>query len=67
MVKDTIARNGLLVVKRSNPLQPFSELIIVPRGVLDGLVTALHIRLDPPIKTSDDTGCKAPFLCIRPN
>ena len=42
----TIARDGLLVVKRSNPLQPSSELIVVPRGVIDGLVTALHIRLD---------------------
>ena len=29
---------------------PYSELIIVPRSVLDGLVTALHIRLDHPSK-----------------
>ena len=42
----TIARDGLLVVKRSNHLQPSSELIVVLRGVIDGLVTALHIRLD---------------------
>ena len=46
----TIARYGPLVVKRSNPLQPSSELIIVPRCVIDGLVTALHFSLDHPSK-----------------
>ncbi|XP_062616881.1 uncharacterized protein LOC134278595 [Saccostrea cucullata] len=46
----TIARDGLLVARRSDPPQPPTELIIVPRSVLDGLVTALHIRLDHPTK-----------------
>lgn len=46
----TIAKDGLLVARRSDPLQPPAELIIVPRSVLDGLVTALHIRLDHPTK-----------------
>ena len=41
----TIARDGLLVVKRNDPLSPTRECIIVPRNVLDGLVTALHIQL----------------------
>ena len=41
-----IARDGLLVVKRNDPLSPTRECIIVPRKVLDGLVTALHIQLD---------------------
>ena len=44
----TIARDGLLVVKRNDPLSPTRECIIVPRKVLDGLVTALHIQLDHP-------------------
>ena len=46
----TIGKDGLLVVPRKDPLSPSSELIIVPRSVLDGLVTALHIRLDHPSK-----------------
>ena len=46
----TIARDALLVVPRSDPLQPATDLIIVPRSVLDGLVTALHLRLNHPSK-----------------
>ena len=46
----SIAKDGLLVVPRTDPLQPSFELIIVPRDVLDGLVTAMHIRLDHPSK-----------------
>jgi hypothetical protein len=38
-----ISRDGLLVVDRTDPFHPSIELIIVPRSVLDGLVTALHI------------------------
>lgn len=37
----TIARDGLLVARSSDPLQPPTELIIVPHSLLDGLVTAL--------------------------
>ena len=42
----SIARDGISVVCRNDPLVPSSELIIVPRSVLHGLVTALHIKLD---------------------
>ncbi|XP_069110407.1 uncharacterized protein [Argopecten irradians] len=44
----SIAKDGLVVVRRNDPLQPSTELIVVPRSVLDGLVTALHIKLDHP-------------------
>ena len=44
----SIARDGLLVVRRNDPLSPAQDCIIVPRMVLDGLVTALHIQLDHP-------------------
>ena len=40
--------NGLLVVRRNDPLSSARDCIIVPRMVLDGLVTALHIQLDHP-------------------
>ncbi|KAK3090592.1 hypothetical protein FSP39_012951 [Pinctada imbricata] len=45
-----IAKDGLLVAHRQDPLGPLNELIIVPRNVLDGLLTATHIRMDHPTK-----------------
>ena len=44
----TIAKDGLLVVRRDEPLAPTRECIIVPRQVLEGLLTALHIQLGHP-------------------
>lgn len=44
----TIASDGLLVVKRNEPLAPSRECIIVPRQAIDGLLTALHIQLHHP-------------------
>jgi hypothetical protein len=44
----TIARDGLLVVRRDEPLSPRRECIIVPRPVLEGLLTALHLKLVHP-------------------
>ena len=44
----TISKDGLLIVKRNELLSPTRECIIVPRQVLDGLVTALHIQLNHP-------------------
>ena len=44
----TVAADGLLVVKRDVPFAPSRECIIVPRQVLDGLLTALHIQLAHP-------------------
>ena len=46
----TIAKDGLLVVRKTEPLSPPTELIVIPRSVIDGLVTALHIKLDHPSK-----------------
>ena len=46
----TIARDGLLVVKKTDPFAATKELILVPRAVLDGLLTALHIKLGHPSK-----------------
>ena len=46
----SIAKDNLLIVHRHDPLVPSTKLIIVPRSVLDGLVTALHIKLNHPSK-----------------
>ncbi|XP_071110370.1 uncharacterized protein [Haliotis cracherodii] len=44
----TISKDGLLVVRKSEPLGSPRECIVVPRQVLDGVLTALHIQLDHP-------------------
>ena len=46
----SVSKDGLLVVPRSQPLTPSTELIVVPRSVLDGLLTALNVNLDHPSK-----------------
>ena len=44
----SVAHDGLLVVRRHEPLSPSRDCIIVPRQALDGLLTALHIQLSHP-------------------
>lgn len=44
----SLSADGLVVVKRTIPLSHSSELIVVPRQVLDGLLTSLHVKLDHP-------------------
>ena len=45
-----IARDGLLVVTDTVPHIGHRERIVVPRTVLHGLLTALHLRLAHPTK-----------------
>ena len=42
----SIAGDGLLVVKHTQPFVPVAEAMVVPRSILDGLLTALHIKLE---------------------
>ena len=44
----TIASDGLLVVRQQRAFQPQQERIIVPRNVLPGILTALHLQLSHP-------------------
>ena len=44
----TVSRDGLLVVKRTEPFSPRTELVIAPRALLHGFLTAMHLRLDHP-------------------
>ena len=44
----SIASDGLLVIKSQEPLCRYSECIIVPRQVLHGILSALHIKLEHP-------------------
>ncbi|KAL9982784.1 hypothetical protein ACROYT_G004889 [Oculina patagonica] len=45
-----IAADGLLVVRDHQPFQPPRERLFVPRSVLDGLLTSLHIHFSHPSK-----------------
>ena len=44
----SVSPDGLLVVKDSRPFQPSRDLIIVPRAVISGLLTTLHLRFNHP-------------------
>ena len=46
----TLARDGLIVVRHDMPFAPSRKLIVVPRQVLDGLLTTLHLKLSHPTK-----------------
>ena len=46
----TLARDGVVVVRQDVPFAPSRELIVVPRRVLDGLLTAIHLKLSHPSK-----------------
>ena len=43
-----IANDRLLVVRNDEPMAYIRERIVIPRSVLDGLLNALHIKLDHP-------------------
>ena len=43
-----VANDRLLVVRNNEPMANVRERIVIPRGVLDGLLTALHVKLDHP-------------------
>ena len=44
----TVANDGLLVVRKSDPLSATREAIVVPALIIPGLITALHIRFEHP-------------------
>ena len=46
--KIDLASDGLLIMRSNDKLAPQKETIVVPEGVLPGLLTALHLRLNHP-------------------
>ena len=47
----TISEAGLLVHCKANPFGPDMDLIIVPKELASGLISALHLQLGHPTKT----------------
>ncbi|XP_056001758.1 uncharacterized protein LOC130048742 [Ostrea edulis] len=60
----TIASDGLLVVKRNDPFVPSKELIIIPRSVLHGLLTSIHLQLAHPSANQMKTIMKRFFFAL---
>ena len=44
----SINKDGLLIVRKDNPLNLSSSLIVVPEHYAPGLITALHLQLEHP-------------------
>ena len=44
----TLGKDGLVVVRRETPFLPTRECTVIPREILPGLLTALHIKLEHP-------------------
>ncbi len=44
----SISRDGLLVVRRDEPYAQPRECIVIPRSVIDGFLSALHVKLNHP-------------------
>ena len=42
----SVSRDGLLVVKRDEPFAVSRECIVISRSVVDGFLSALHVKLD---------------------
>ena len=63
----SIASDGLLVVKRTLPFAPVADAIVVPRSVLDGLLTALHIKLNHPSRHQFQMVLQRQFFALDMN
>jgi len=59
----TIARDGLIVVK-SKDAYSTGERIVIPRSAVDGLLTALHIKLKHPKLNQLKTVCHRYFYAL---
>ena len=60
----TIAKDGLLVINREKALLSPRECIVVPRGVLDGLLMSLHLQLEHPTRHQLKTVVNRHFFAL---
>ena len=60
----TIARDGLLVVKRLENQPALSEAIVLPRTAIPGLLTVLHLKLSHPSKHQLQQIVARYFYCL---
>ena len=55
------------MVKHTQPFVPVAEAIVVPRSVLDGLLTALHIKLNHPTRHQFQMVLQRQFFALDMN
>ena len=55
------------MVKHAQPFVPVAEAIVVPRSVLDGLLTALHIKLNHPFRYQFQMVLQRQFFALDMN
>ena len=60
----SVASHGLLVVRRDQPCLPTRECIIIPRQVINGLLTAMHVQLDHPSRHQLQSVTKRYFYAL---
>jgi hypothetical protein len=61
----SIARDGLLVVKRLDNHPAMTETIVVPRSAMPGLLTVLHLRLNHPSRHQLQQVVSRYFFCLN--
>ena len=59
-----LSSDGLLYVSREEPLRSAVQRVIIPRGVADGLMTALHLKLQHPSKHQPRQVFTRRFFCL---
>jgi hypothetical protein len=60
----TISKDGVLDVKRSEPFSSEKEQKVVPRSVLYGLLTVMHVKLGLPTKLHLDLVVRRYFFAL---
>lgn len=60
----SVAKDGLLVVKKTDTLTPTRKVIVIPRDMLQGLLTALHLKLYHPSEHQLKTLVKRYFYAV---
>ena len=60
----TLARDGLLIVRKEEPFMATVERIVVPRSLAHGLATALHLKFDHPTPNQLKLIMKRSFYAI---
>lgn len=59
-----VAKDDLLVVRQHTPLAASTDRVVVPRSVLDGLLTSHHIKLDHPTTSQLKTVVQRYFYAL---
>ena len=60
----SIPSDGLLIVPSGEPFKKSGQRIVIPRGVVDGLLTALHLQLKHPTKHQLKLVFSRGFFCL---